>query len=1119
MGNTWIDTETTETTNVNDKSRTDDAIKDPVTDPITAGGSTSGKSTSTSGDPPDLSKVSGMLSGAFAEGKAKVEGKMSLWRPRIQKVTDPVAFMTSGSEQNGKTDYSGNYDKAISNRSSDAGFYELAKGECAVLVGEINAFIATGGLEPVDAVSLSRLAGFLTSYAALYASLQDTGMSAAAAADPSKRQALADTVRAQVMATQTSFSGVPPDLLADISAPIENAMSEIALFVDSWSTISAASSGTNASPYMWANFLQTIERYRAILNEYDQLEARGGDSDATAKMAIKDSDGNWAHTPAEGLKAADEQGGFMAMALRSYGMHTEHAEKYVQQVKGMVARVKAGEFATQEECVAEFRKVIGGGRASRLFYKQLDDMAIGHWKAFEASIEANLEKESYKQAQLSQGEADEHLTTAGEHIADRDMNAQTYENNAAFYGMDRDDIIALGQQVEQGNRQVINPNAGKEESEEGLMPFDLSSMNTKHDPSNPQDSWTEIVIDEQSGTTTTSFYAQDTAIVTTSYSESMREQWLYEQGQGSMSIQEHEYLEMDKEGSDGAYEKALQFQRKAQQELKAAKGSLSDAEEHLLEGADHSMLARKYIAEARLHASYVTSDHPALLEGLSSLDQSLGEIEATLMKNAELRVKILAYQRDLEGILNDKTANIETYNPAALKVPMPEATVDGIELTSEAYSKVTIDLSGPAWWPFFWLGGVSGEYSVASSTDAKKDGWSKAKVEAYAGIAAKLWLLEAGVKLKGFFEARKKNADGLMDTVDSGIEELGRWAYAWWYDLGSIAADADDAMKMAIERTNMVYDKLDSDASSPEQFEKTRATAGATFENYHAMLAWGLISAFSGKDGEMVSFKDAVEMANSVMPLADLQEGIEMLEGASETEAHDQIAKEKQAFTATAQSARKEAVGELALVDPGHNDPNVQFEAGVGIEGFAGLSIGKAAKVELGVSRVWYVTDGEGDEFDFDVHDKTVYKGKVTVKGVEVEVTGMPIAEGWELGLDVSIPVSSSENVSGSDAIVKLREKVQSVDAGSLSSWCEGLLAVFKDSSEVTDFFEVKTASSVVVKLGGTFKLDENYDLSFSAFKFGMATKIEHGNELVKASFEAGNMMTLESSPGDAPQE
>ena len=64
------------------------------------------------------------------------------------------------------------------------------------------------------------------------------------------------------------------------------------------------------------------------------------------------------------------------------------------------------------------------------------------------------------------------------------------------------------------------------------------------------------------------------------------------------------------------------------------------------------------------------------------------------------------------------------------------------------------------------------------------------------------------MKVSGFFEAQKKDALSLGDAVESGAQELGRWGYAWYYDLGAMSTKVAGPMDNAIQSGKRAYDNL-----------------------------------------------------------------------------------------------------------------------------------------------------------------------------------------------------------------------------------------------------------------------------------------------------------------------
>lgn len=329
-----------------------------------------------------------------------IEQAMSRWAPVIKKVTDPVAFMTSGSD--------GNYTAGIYNPKSKGGFFEEAKAQIATLDTEIQAFAV--GQTGEDKVGLLNVAAMLGAWSRMYGAIQNTGQTKEAAADPAARKPVYERVRALVDQAGTAFQAVlgSPVLDAAVVGSVGNAYDEISLFVDSWNDVSATSGQTSASPYMWGAFLQTIERYRSILNQYGKLEERAGDATGTAKLAVKDSDKKQGMVQ-DGERyeeVAEAKGGTMVLALESYNYRAANIVECQKQAAAMLARVEAGEFETAEQAVAAFRANIGAGLASEVFYKNVEQLARGAWhtqSGTELLAEGDADaKQAYKAYKLSE---------------------------------------------------------------------------------------------------------------------------------------------------------------------------------------------------------------------------------------------------------------------------------------------------------------------------------------------------------------------------------------------------------------------------------------------------------------------------------------------------------------------------------------------------------------------------------------------------------------------------------------------------------------------------------------------------------------------------------------------
>ena len=357
------------------------------------------------------------LSGAYdeVEKASPLRPKLDGWLPRITKVVNPVAFMTSADESGNRA--KGNYDIGVTNKNAAEGFYELAKGECRAISGEIKSILGDTTLTSLERIHLEQMSLFLEGYATIYETLQSTGKSSSA----QKRQQMTDNVNGVIMDVRASRLALDPTLFGDGFAVIDSSLNDISIFVNSWSTVAASSDVTSASPVMWASFLKTVGTYRMILNNYDKLEAAGGDATGTSKMSMR----HGAKTPEQADQVAMENGGYMAMALKTYGFYANDAAKMVEQIKEISKKVQSGEYETEEQCIAAFRAGIGGGKASELFYKKIDKVAKAQWKAYLADLNNDLARKSTEMANSDIESGNTHADDANANIDSRNRNMPT----------------------------------------------------------------------------------------------------------------------------------------------------------------------------------------------------------------------------------------------------------------------------------------------------------------------------------------------------------------------------------------------------------------------------------------------------------------------------------------------------------------------------------------------------------------------------------------------------------------------------------------------------------------------------------------------------------------------
>jgi hypothetical protein len=1036
--------------------------KDALLDPLTRLAPGLDLSTSSSTDkPPDLTGLTGSLKGAMANTvRSSSVVAADRMRGRLRKVTDPVAFMTSAKlDERSKIDYSGSYDDGVSNLDSETGFYELAKAECSALVGELSAEIASGNITRAELQGFNALISLVESYGQLYTSLQVTGN---VHVWQKKSSEATKTVRAQIASTHAALKLVPDQLIGDATSSIERCLSEMMLFADSWETVSKTE-GTNASKNMGKLFLQTNERYRTQLNAYGMLDERGGDSTGTANKRLSEETGYTISDRDRGEERAEEQGGWMAVALKSYGMEPEQERLRDMQMIKLIQRLKTGEFETEDEYVNAFQQEIGGGATSRQYMGKLKQEALGVWNTHMGLGEGEQEGDSYVEAGKDFSSAKNNVKVIDRAVSSRDKNAKSREDNISDFG-----------------------------------------------------------------------------------SLSAKEKRRLEDS-GDLSVQETARLNMDQKSADLAYEKAQNFQAIAQRELKTARALLASGDGKIAEGLEHHTRALQYIAQAKLHAAHVrgTKD-AALMRGLSYLDSEIVNVEQLLSDNQEIYKQLVQKRNELNAMIDARSSTVEDYNPERLKVPQPVVFMNGKKLENTSYAKVSIELSGPMYGVLYWLGGVEGELSNTTSLDDKGvDNWTKASIKITAGLKANLWLVEAGVKVSGFFEAEKKGPAGLIDTLEAGTEELMRWAYAYWYKLGSMSKEISTVMNVAKQVGDKNYGTLQkaaAGANSINDLANSVTTAGSGMQQLHSALSQSLTSVFDNGPGETkIDSKAIDDMANEAVPIDDILAGFQNLKNASDlVEVQERLGADRKTLGENITKTRDEAVKEIKAVDPGQNDPNVKFKAGVGVEGFVGSTLGTKANIQLSVAKVWSISDGDKEGFDFKTQSAVTYTAKAEIamaagSMLSIQLKAMPKDEkdggGWEIEVEADIPIKTTKhNIDGDSVMGELRKICEFEGAKTVvdpKAWIKKLPYSFGErivkkleKAEVPENaanpFEIEKISTTYMKVGGGFHL-ANKEIKKWWATFGLFTKLEKKSTFGSVAYEAGNVTKFTSE--DAKKE
>jgi hypothetical protein len=255
---------------------------------------------------------------------------------------------------------------------------------------------------------------------------------------------------------------------------------------------------------------------------------------------------------------------------------------------------------------------------------------------------------------------------------------------------------------------------------------------------------------------------------------------------------------------------------------------------------------------------------------------------------------------------------------------------------------------------------------------------------------------------------------------------------------------------------------------------------------------------------------DGGRMAMQVMPLDDIIAGLKALETAPEEEREDQARAEKAGFDGTANTAKNEAAERIAQVDPGTNDPNVKFEAGVGIEGYASIGT-KSGSMKLGVSarKVWSISDGDGDSFDLGYQTKTLIKMGLKVGNISGELSYEPKVDGADIGMEIGFPIPGDVGVDGSKVLTSLASDIASIaTSAGPQAWLDAIKDRVGKNYDVAELSKVKSEGKVECKIGAKVKLNNKYELTGGEVSMAIVASLGAGNKFVAVSYEQGNKVT-----------
>lgn len=876
------------------------------------------------------------------------EGEGRSLNERLARVSDPVAFMTNAS-----------YSKAWEDPLSEDGFFGQARAECASLM----ACFSDSLLLPHGDSAVAYLTKLDEVYAAIVAT---ASLSSREIRDAARREEVAYGIVALVDLAYGELHTMEPEHVGEehLSRAMQS-VKDFRLFMLAWPAASGMSEHTVADPRLYGNFLQTFERYRQILNQYGHLEDRGGDATGTSRKEVKKGDGYYARDSESFDQAVLDHGGLMALALKSYGLEADRIQKYGLQIAEMVERLLDGEFRedTEREFIAALREHVGGGQASEAFYQRIiEDITSAGVETWLVREHSELIEERLREVQRDRGEIYGQAQESSSHIDDATGHAKSREDNIGL------DVSFDDLRDEPGAQDAYNE--GAETTYRYMDDVTLGHHNQVSQSSPRVHGHLESVYyQELYGLTQEAHY----------HGTAKQDQYIA----GTFSEQEIAIRSVDQSAADDALAKAKEQRRLADDKYQHAnimhgdmKEDIEGIEQMFMEADYHNTKAKTYTHAIDLERNpELAYAKDLLIDEQDALDQRLSELSR---EYEDLK----SYHDSLNHLLSQLDQDISAYDPERLRVPVPTAVVDGVELRQERYDNVKVTLNFPI--PAAPVLSVYGYIEGTSTKSSRMDGsdlWSKARVEIGGGVRADLWLVQVAIGAAGFFEAEVRGDVDPATVLRRGAEELLRWVYAWWYNARPIGSRVLGAVEEANSVVNSVFRAAQSKIGDPDFDDYvTRGAREQLSDAYSPLVKTFADLGFSGVEADLY---------DSVLGIIDFQminDRLKALDGADEEEAREELVALSREHATMYQSGYDELEGTLAEADPGRNDPDVRFTAGVALDVSASLGRPKTSQLKASSRSTLTIRDGDGEGFDLSVHATTSRKLKVESKGASIEV-------------------------------------------------------------------------------------------------------------------------------------
>ena len=158
--------------------------------------------------------------------------------------------------------------------------------------------------------------------------------------------------------------------------------------------------------------------------------------------------------------------------------------------------------------------------------------------------------------------------------------------------------------------------------------------------------------------------------------------------------------------------------------------------------------------------------------------------------------------------------------------------------------------------------------------------------------------------------------------------------------------------------------------------------------------------------------------------------------------------------------------------------------------------------------QVYSVSDGDGDNFNYDVDEKTIYKVGINVGEFSGEITYMPLKDGRSFALTLGIPFAGGDGLDGSTILQAMAGDLKTINSKSAKEWIA--TAKEKIAKREKDWATPPSKASAKgkIEIGGKVTLNNDWSFKSGEASLGIAVEMGGGGTFAKVSYEQGNKVT-----------